>query len=83
MRPGRGCPSGHRCNGQAFSLKDTSPDCVGLLRGDGVAQRLEARDPGFCRSGVYSAEQVGPCSKHTPIGIGAMHSIHSKSIIAE
>lgn len=62
------CPSGHGGNGQAFSLKDASPDCVGLLGGDGVAQRLEARDPCFCRSGVYSAEQVGPCARLVPIG---------------
>ena len=79
------CPSGHGGNGQAFSLKDASPDGVGLLRGDGVAQRLETRDPGFCRSGVYSAEQVGPCARLVPIGsvqpLGApiIHSMNDGS----
>lgn len=46
------CRSGHGGNGEAFSLEDARPYGVGLLRGDGIAQRLEARDSCLCIGGV-------------------------------
>lgn len=49
--------SRHGWHWQAFSLKDARPNGIGLLRSYGVAQRLQAWDPGLCRGGVYSAKQ--------------------------